>query len=398
LNKISNGSLAVAEAVHLCGPQVVSVYTSTMQMPIIEHLAHKIADAELSTKIIFAESEFAAASVAMGAMAAGVRTFIASTPQELLLMSNVLFNIASLRLPVVMVCTNRATNMVQNNGSDHHHCMAMRDAGWIQLYVASNQEAVDSVIQAYRIAEHCELPVMIWIDSELLTHTFEPEKILDGTLVKSFLPDLKFSRTLDTHNPLTLGGGSETEKYQKYLTVQHCAMDNALDTIQQIDKEFSEQFGRSYGGGLVEPYCVEDAETIVVGIGALLGTTLDVVDQLRDKKLLVGALRIRYFRPFPAATLVQLLTNVKRIIVIEKSLSAGAAGVLTTELRAALYQAGLHIPVNCFVGGFDDSDVMANAIEQVIRNASLTDAPAGCRYIANTNTADVICEPVLSNN
>ncbi|HEC28526.1 MAG TPA: pyruvate ferredoxin oxidoreductase [Gammaproteobacteria bacterium] len=367
------GSHAVAEAVSLCRPQVVAAYPITPQTHIIEHLAEMVADGGLASEFISAESEFAAASIVLGAVAAGSRAFTASASQGLLLMTEVLFNIAGLRLPVVMVCANRAVGAPINIFSDHQDSMALRDAGWIQLYAGSNQEAADTIIQAYRIAETCELPVMVCMDGFFLTHTFEPVDLPGQDTVDAFLPAFHFARTLDPTRPITLGGGSEPDNYMEYRQHQHQALVSAATEIENVNLEFAQTFGRDHGG-LIDAYRLEGAEVVMVTLGSVMGAVKDVVDSLRGQGQLVGALRLRCFRPFPASALVTSLCdtgcNAKRIVVLEKALSVGADGIVVTELRAALHNAGMAVIVEGFVGGLGGRDLTIEVIESVFRTAS----------------------------
>jgi len=264
------GARAVAEAVRLCRPQVIAAYPITPQTHIIEHLAQMVANGGLIVEYVSVESEFAAASLVLGAVAGGARAFTASASQGLLLMTEVLYNISGMRLPVVMVCANRAISSPINIFSDHQDSMAQRDSGWIQLYVESNQEAVDTLIQAYRIAERCELPVMVCMDGFFLTHTFEPVDMPDQAVVDQFLPTFQFSRTLDPKHPMTLGGGSEPENYLEFRASQHVALLQAQEIIKTTDADYAEHFGRGYGG-LIDPYRVDGADTVLLGLGSMMG-------------------------------------------------------------------------------------------------------------------------------
>lgn len=363
------GSQAVAEAVSLCRPQVVAAYPITPQTHIIEHLAQKVADGELSAEFVSAESEFAAASIVLGAVATGSRAFTASASQGLLLMTEVLFNIAGLRLPVVMVCANRAVGSPINIFSDHQDSMALRDAGWIQLYVESNQEAVDTVIHAYRIAETCELPVMICMDGFFLTHTFEPVDIPEQDEVDAFVPDFKFSRTLDIAQPMTLGGGSEPDNYMEYREQHHQALVTSTAEIEKVNTAFSRAFGRDHGG-LIESYQLDDAEVVLVALGSVMGAVKDAIDNLRQQGQRVGGLRLRCFRPFPTTALLTALGKVSRIIVLEKAFSAGAGGIVSGELRAALHQAGKTVVVESFIGGLGGRDLTVSVVEEIFQAPS----------------------------
>ncbi len=382
MKKLLEGSQAVAEAVRLCRPQVVAAYPITPQTHIIERLAQQVANGELEAEFINAESEFGAASIVLGAVAAGARAFTATASQGLLLMTEVLYNIAGLRLPVVMVCANRAVGAPINIFSDHQDSMAVRDAGWIQLYVESNQEAVDTLIQAYRIAEVCGLPVMVCMDGFLLTHTFEPVDLPTQVMVDNFLPPFHFSRTLAPSRPMTLGGGSEPENYQEFRMAQFEAMENARAVIEAFDAEFDDQFGRAHGG-LLQAYRLHGAQTVLLGMGSLMGAVRDVVDKLRDQGQAVGALRLRCFRPFPAQALTQYLSGVQRIVVLEKAISIGAGGIVAAELRAALHQAGNMTPVESVIGGLGGRDLTPEVIETVFQETPLNEKGATFRFAPN---------------
>ncbi|HFE38080.1 MAG TPA: pyruvate ferredoxin oxidoreductase [Gammaproteobacteria bacterium] len=379
MRKLLEGSQAVAEAVRLCRPQVIAAYPITPQTHIIERLSQHVANGELDAEFINAESEFGAASIVLGSVAAGGRAFTATASQGLLLMTEVLYNIAGLRLPVVMVCANRAIGAPINIFSDHQDSMAVRDAGWIQLYVESNQDAVDTMIQAYRIAEAAELPVMVCMDGFLLTHTFEPVDLPTQSDVDEYLPAFQFSRALDPARPMTLGGASEADNYQEYRIDQHQAMENVLTLIEAFDADFSDQFGRGCDG-LVQDYQLQDAKTVMVGMGSMMGAVRDVVDSLRDQGQAVGALRIRCFRPFPALALISRLQNVERIIVLEKAISVGAGGIVAGELRAALQQASIMTPVESVIGGLGGRDLTPAVIEMIFMAAPDAEAEMMNRF------------------
>lgn len=382
MKQLLEGSQAVAEAVRLCRPQVVAAYPITPQTHIIERLAQHVANGELEAEFINAESEFGAASIVLGAVAAGARSFTATASQGLLLMTEVLYNIAGLRLPVVMICANRAVGAPINIFSDHQDSMSVRDAGWIQLYIGSNQEALDTLIQAYRIAEACELPVMVCMDGFLLTHTFEPVVLPSQAEVDNYLPTFQFARTLNPSQPMTLGGASEADNYQEYRQAQHQAMGNAQSVIEAFDADFNAQFGRNCGG-LVQDYHLDDAKTVLLVMGSLMGTVCDVVDKLRDQGQAVGALRLRCFRPFPAQALVRHLGGAQRIIVLEKAISIGAGGIVATELRAALHQTGNMTPVESVIGGLGGRDLTPDVIEAVFQKPPSADSGVVSHFAPN---------------
>ena len=373
-------SHAVAVAVRLCRPQVIAAYPITPQTHIVEHLSQMVADGELAAEYVSTESEFAAASVVLGAVAGGARAYTASASQGLLLMTEVLFNIAGLRLPVVMTCANRAVGAPINIFSDHQDSLSLRDAGWIQLYVESNQEAVDTTIQAYRIAEACELPVMVCMDGFFLTHTYEPVDLPEQAQVDAYLPPFRFARTLDQARPATLGGGSEPDNYLEYRQAQHAALEQSAGEIVAAAADFERAFGRRHGD-LVDGYRLDDAAQILVVLGSVMGAVRDVVDALRDRGEAVGALRLRCVRPVPAEALVRSLRHARRVTVLEKAFSAGAGGIVAAELRAALHQAGVALPVDGFVGGLGGRDLTPASVEAVVRASAAAGAPIGCRFV-----------------
>lgn len=374
------GSRAVAEAVRLCRPQVIAAYPITPQTHIVEHLSQMVADGQLPAQYVSTESEFAAASVVLGAVAGGARAYTASASQGLLLMTEVLFNIAGLRLPVVMTCANRAVGAPINIFSDHQDTFSLRDAGWVQLYVESNQEAVDTTIQAYRIAEACELPVMVCMDGFFLTHTFEPVDLPDQAEVDAYLPPFRFARSLDPTHPATLGGGSEPDNYLEYRHAQHVAVEQAAAHVLKAAADFDRAFGRGHGA-LVDGYRLEGAAQVLVALGSVMGAARDLVDALRERGEAVGALRLRCVRPFPANALIQSLRHARRVTVLEKAFSPGAGGIVAAELRAALYQAGVTLPVDGFVGGLGGRDLTAGSIERVLRVSAATADPITCRFV-----------------
>lgn len=374
------GSRAVAEAVRLCRPQVIAAYPITPQTHIVEHLSLSVADGELDAEYLNVESEYAAASAVLGAVAAGSRSYTASASQGLLLMTEVLFNIAGLRLPVVMTCANRAVSAPISIFNDHQDSVALRDAGWIQLYVESNQEALDTTIQAYRIAEACELPVMVCMDGFYLTHCFEPVDIPDQAQVDSYLPAFSFSRALDPARPGTLGGGSEPDNYLEFRHEHQRALLDTQSVVESADAEFARSCGRRYGG-LVDGYRLEDAQRVVLTLGSAMGAVREVVDSLREQGEAVGGLRLRCLRPFPGRALVERLSGVRRVAVLEKAFSAGGSGVVATELRAVLHDAGSRAMVDSFVGGLGGRDLTPAVIADMLRRSAASEAPVTCEFV-----------------
>ncbi len=339
MKQFLEGAVAIARTVALCRPGVISAYPITPQTHIVEELSSLIANGELNAEFVNVESEHSAASCVLGAVATGVRAYSSTSSQGLLLMAEVLFNIAGMRLPVVMCCVNRAVSAPLNIWNDQQDIMTVRDAGIILLFAETIQEACDLHIQAFKIAEHKEvmLPVIVNIDGYILSHGYEPVELPLQETVDKFLPPYNPAYKLDVDNPVTLGPLSGPEYYlETRYAIQQTMNNEVIKIISQVAKEFTDLFGReSYG--LVESYKLDDAETVFVAMGSICGVIKEVVDELRDKGEKVGVVRIISYRPFPNETLVKLVASTKKIIVIEKAISLGSNGPLFTEISSLLY-------------------------------------------------------------
>ncbi len=332
------GSQAVAEAVAMCRPEVICAYPITPQTHIVEALGAKVKKGELSAEFLNVESEFAAMSVAIGASAAGARAYTATASQGLLYMSEAVYNAAGLGLPIVMTVANRAIGAPINIWNDHSDAMSQRDAGWIQLYAETSQEALDLHIQAFLIAEQLANPVMVCMDGFLLTHASERADIPAQDQVDMFLPPYEPRQVLDPADPVSIGAmvGPEAFTEVRYLAYQR--MQEALGEIPSVAAGFSARFGRS-SGGLVRPYLTEDAEIIVVALGSVLGTLKDTVDELRADGMRIGVIGITTFRPFPVRAVREALGGdnwLRRIVVLERALAPGIDGIVTADIRMAL--------------------------------------------------------------
>jgi pyruvate ferredoxin oxidoreductase alpha subunit len=367
MRKVIEGSMAVAEAVKVCRPHVISAYPITPQTHIVENLSQFVADGELKSQFINVESEFGAASVVLGASATGARAYSTTTAQGLLLMAEVLFNIAGLRLPVSITCANRAISAPINIWNDQQDAMTVRDSGWILLFAEDNQEAADMQLQAFKIGEHPEimLPVMVNMDGFILTHAFEPIELMDQKIADEFLPPYKPELYLTTKNPLTFGVLAEPDWYMEERYRLQQAIEASADMIEEVADKFNKTFGR-YSGGLVENYRLDGAETAVVSMGSVIGTIKEVVDELRDKGKKVGVLKIRAYRPFPKRAVYDALKNVKNVIVIEKAISLGASGMLYDDIKAALYGKPTQPKVSGFIAGLGGRDIPKESIVKVI--------------------------------
>jgi pyruvate ferredoxin oxidoreductase alpha subunit len=346
------GSLAVAEAVALCRPQVVCAYPITPQTHIVEGLGEMVKAGDLAgCEFINVESEFAALSVAIGSSAAGARTYTATSSQGLLFMAEAVYNAAGLGLPIVMTIGNRAIGAPINIWNDHSDSMSMRDAGWIQLFAETNQEALDLHIQAFRLAEALSCPVMVCMDGFILTHAYERVDVPSQADVDAYLPPFAPRQALDPDEPVTIGAMVGPEAFTEVKYLAHEKQLRALDLIPQLAAEFQARFGRA-SGGLLRAYRTEDAETVVVALGSLNGTVQEAVDALRDRGMRIGSVSIGSFRPFPLAALRAVLKDAQRVVVLEKSLAVGLGGILSDGVRKSLSGVTLRgYTVICGLGG-----------------------------------------------
>lgn len=364
------GSRAIAEMVALCRPEVVCAYPITPQTHIVEALADLVRTGALSPcEFINVESEFAALSVALGACAAGARAYTATASQGLLYMAEVVYNVAGLGLPIVMTIGNRAIGAPINIWNDHSDAMALRDAGWIQLFAADNQEAADLHLQAFRLAEATSCPVMVCVDGFLLTHAFEPVDLPTQAEVDAFLPPFRPAQVLDLAAPLTIGAMVGPEAFTEVRYLAHRKQLAALGHIDALAQEFAARFGRA-AGGLVRPYRLEGARTVIVALGSVLGTVQELVDERRAAGEPVGALAICSYRPFPAAAVRAALGEAGRVIVLEKNLAPGQGGVMAADVGAALGDPG--VPVHAVIAGLG-----GRAITRASLHRLLDDARAG---------------------
>ncbi len=369
------GSKAVAEAVRLCRPNLVCAYPITPQTHIVEDLSQMVADGQLDAGYVLAESEFGAASIVLGGSAVGGRTYTATSSQGLLLMVEVIFNIAGLRLPVVMTCANRAVSAPINIWNDQQDAVAIRDSGWIQLFAEDNQEVVDTHIQAFKIAEELMIPVMVCMDGYVLTHTWEPVDLPEQEEVDSFLPPYDPIYKLDPDYPFTMGEMVGPDAYMETRYHVHMDMMEARSVITRVCEEFRGTFGRG-GTGLIDAYDTKDADVVLVSMGSLLGTMRDAVDELRDEEgLKVGLIKVRCFRPFPKSAVHDAIKESQVVGVIEKDISLGLEGTLCSEMRAAF--CGEDCPeISSFIMGLGGRDITKQEIKQVARD--LAENPA-CR-------------------
>lgn len=361
------GSRAVAETVALCRPQVVCAYPISPQTHIIEAVGVMVKEGTLAPcEFINVESEFAAMSVAIGASATGARAYTATASQGLLYMMEAVYSAAGLGLPIVMTLANRAIGAPINIWNDHSDAMAVRDAGWIQLFAETNQEAADLHVQAFRLAEELSVPVMVCMDGFILTHAVEGVDILDQSMVDSFLSPYEPRQSLDPDHPVSIGAMVGPEAFEEVRYLAHLRQLDALDRIPIIADEFETLTGRR-SGGLVNSYRTEDAEVIIVALGSVLGTIKDAVDIRRDAGERIGVVGITSFRPFPDQAVRDALCHARQIVVIEKAFSIGFGGVLATNITLALR--GLDPMVRNVIAGLGGRPITRRSLEELFATA-----------------------------
>lgn len=358
------GSQAIAKAVALCRPQVIAAYPITPQTHIVENISKLVADGQLHCEFVSVESEFSAASVVLGAALAGSRAYTATASQGILLMAEVLFNIAGMRVPLVMTCANRAVSSPLSIWNDQQDSMSVRDAGWIQLYCADNQEAVDTTIQAYRIAERTELPVMVCMDGFTLTHTLEGIDIPTQKQVDSFLPPYQFSRALDPRNPTSLGTLVTPDFYTEARHSHHQALLNAQAEIVSADQDWHAISARKTGG-LLTVEGPEQATVAILTIGSVLGTLREALDEFSTGQP-VKLIKLRSFRPFPQETLRAACKNLTDIIVLERAFSPGSGGIVGLEVLAAVSDLPNPPRVHNFAAGLGGRDIPLDILPRLL--------------------------------
>ena len=355
---------AAAYGVLLSRPKVVSAYPITPQTTLVEKLADFLAEGKGDFKYMMVESEHSAMAAALGVSMMGARVFTATSSQGLLYMCEMLHYVSGARHPVVMVDANRSTATPWNIYGDQRDVYAMRDAGWIMLFAESGQEALDTVIQAYRIAEDPSVmtPVMVNLDGFTLTHTYDLVDVPDQELVDKFLPPLNTTNKMDLNNPKTLCMTVGPDFHAEGRLLQQKAFDNAAKLVVQADKEYAALTGRSYGG-MVEEYKCEDAELVLVATGSVAGTTRIVVDALRAQGKKVGLIKVRCYRPFPKEYFASLGGRFKGVGVIDRSISFGFDGTLFSEVKSAMY--GSTAKMQNYIVGLGGRDIPKEIIEEM---------------------------------
>lgn len=347
-----SGDEAVAIGVKLARPEVIAAYPITPQTIVVERLSDFVEDGSLNSEYIHVESEHSAIMAVLGSEAMGARSFTATSSQGLLYMAEGLPYISGSRFPVVMMNANRAVAVPWSIYNDHNDSMFCLNSGWIQMYVEDAQEALDMVIQAYKIGENPDvmIPVMINVDGFLLTHTYELVEIPAQSDVDAFLPPYKTEHRMNLESPKSVCIGVGPEYHTEFRYKQQHDLMHAIDTIQKVDKEYGDMFGRYYGG-MVEEYRCEDAEVILVTVGNITSTARVVVDEMREDGKKVGLIKLRYVRPFPENVFINLSDNIKAIGVLDKNVSYGYEGTIYSNVNSALSKREKMLPAVNFIAG-----------------------------------------------
>ncbi len=364
---ILEGSRAVAEAVRACRPDVISVYPITPQTHILEDLARFVASGRLKSQFVRADSEFSAASIVYGASAAGARAYTASASQGLLLMTEVIYAMASTRLPVVLTAVNRTISAPITIQPDHQDTMSLRDTGALQIHVESLQEAYDAHVQSFRIAEDPEvqLPLFICMDGWVLSHSYEPVTVYPDEAVREFAGTFKPVQMLDPKAPLTYGAYADQDVLMEYRYALVQAQEKAKGKIRAVAKEYRDVFG-NFDGDLVDPYYADDAEVVLVAMGSMVSTIRSAVDELRAEGQKVGLLKVRSFRPFPKEEIKAVCGKAPVVAVLDKSLSVDSGGILATEVKGALYGLPSAPVIVPFMAGLGGKEVNRKVIREIV--------------------------------
>lgn len=372
MKKVITGDHAVAIGAKLCRVDVVPAYPITPQTLIIEHIADFVNDGEMDAKFLTMESEHSVMSAAAAASAAGARVFTATSSQGLAFMHEMLYATAPLRLPVVMVNASRTLGGPPGIWCEYNDSMGARDSGWLQVYVEDNQEALDMVIQSFRVAEDRRvlLPVMPCLDGFVLTHTVEPVDAPEQQDVDSFLPSYKPDIILDPKRPAMMGTFMPAEYIMEMRRQTVSAFESAKNVIEEINEEFAKSFGRNYGG-MIDTYQMEDAEVALITMGTVTSTSREVVDDLRRAGRKVGIVKLRFFRPFPSEELRKALSGAAAVGVFDRSISYHGGGPVFNEVRSALF--GMTIPIINHLAGIGGRDVTKG---QIIKMFDITQRAA----------------------
>jgi pyruvate/2-oxoacid:ferredoxin oxidoreductase alpha subunit len=374
MKKVIEGSHAVSEAARLARVQVIAAYPITPQTHIVEALSQYCSDGTLNARFINVESEHSAMAAVIGAASGGARAFTASSSHGLAYMHELLHWASAARLPIVMAEVNRALGPGWNIWTDQTDSLAQRDTGWIQLYCEDGQEALDTTLQAFRLAEAVNLPVMVVLDAFYLSHTFEPVDVPDQEMVDRFLPPPAPRIRMDTADPCAVNQLVTPAAYMEMRYNTQLAMEEAQRRLVQIEKEFETIFNRTHG--LVEAVHCEDAEIIMVTTGTVTGTCRQVLADLRSQGEKVGLFKLKLFRPLPVDLICRHLKSTPKIAVIDRNISFGAGGIFAQEIRAALCNQEPHPKVFGYVAGLGGRDITPDTLVEIYNHTKKSPVPS----------------------
>jgi pyruvate ferredoxin oxidoreductase alpha subunit len=364
-------SIAAAEAVKQANVDVISAYPITPQTHIVEHLSEIVANGELDAEFFCVESEHSALSVCVGAAATGARTFTCTSSQGLALMSEITYIASGLRLPMLMIISNRTLSAPLSIWNDHSDTMSIRDCGWIQFFVENGQEVYDHVFVSYRLAENRSVlfPVIINMDGFILSHVIEPFELIEQEKIDQFLPPYQPLHRLHPDHPVTMGAFALPSIFAETKKAQEEALRSSMPKIIETWKAFGDMTGRYYNP--VETYKTEDADTLLVTMGSCGETASVAVDKMREEGRSVGLIKIRLWRPFPFDDLKQATLRAKKLVVIDRAISVGACGPVASEVKAALYGNDKRPSVYNFVAGISGRDVTPSDFIKMVDKAEI---------------------------
>ncbi len=372
MRKVLMGNHALSYGAKLSRVQVIAAYPITPQTQVVELLSEMCAEKVLDAQFIKVESEHSAMAACLGASLAGARTFTATSAQGLALMHELLHWASGGRLPVVLGNINRAMAPGWSIWTDQNDSLSQRDTGWMQFYCGSNQEVLDSVIQAFKVAEKLHIPAMIILDAFSLSHTYEIVDVPDQEKVDEFLPPFQPKFRLTPDEPHAFGGLTSPEHYFEFRYKLQKDMEKAPALIEETGREFQELFGRRLS--LVDPYKCDDAEIILVTSGTTGYTARVAVDHFRQKGIKVGNLRVRVFRPFPFEVVNEILSQARKVAVIDRNISYGHHGIFYQEVKSALY-GNSSVPVFGYITGLGGRDITLETFRQIIEQTQRSDSP-----------------------
>jgi 2-oxoisovalerate ferredoxin oxidoreductase alpha subunit len=350
--------------------KVVAAYPITPQTTVVEKIADFVESGQMDAEYIRVESEHSAMVACIGAAAAGVRTFTATSSHGLALMHEALHWASGSRLPIVMAVVNRAMGAPWSIWPDFSDSLSQRDTGWMQFYCADNQEVFDTIIQAYKLCENEQvfLPAMICLEGFILSHTTAPANIPNQEEVDAFLPAYKSGWMLDVDRPYSHANLVSPEYYMEFRYMIQEAMENAKQLIPKVDKEYGKQFGREYGG-MIEKYKCDGADLVMLTMGTMGSEARLTVDKLRNEGYKVGSARVRVYRPYPVEEILKLAKNVQMISTIDRHISFGMEGFLGSETKAALFNEKDRPMIASFIAGLGGRDVTADSIERMAQKS-----------------------------